>query len=236
MKINTLIVDDSPNWRQTLSEYVALMPILNLVGTCQSAMEAYARLAEEEVDLLICDIEMPQVTGLGLARSLAGGPLILFVTSHPHYALPSYEVAPVDFLLKPIDPERFIRSIERVRQRLLADPESVSIAPYFFVRENHDYVQILYQDVLYIRAQDHFLQVVTRQKTYAPMLTLSKMEEQLKGDAFLRIHRSYLVHRGAIRVITKSEIHLTNGEAIPIGDQYRAKINRLHVDGNLIRK
>jgi two-component system, LytTR family, response regulator LytT len=212
------------------------MPILNLVGTCPSAMEAYARLAHEEIDLLICDIEMPQVTGLGLARSLAGGPLILFVTSHSHYALPSYEVAPVDFLLKPIDPERFMRSIERVRQRLLTDPESIPVAPYFFIRENHDYVQIPYHDVLYIRSQDHFLQVVTSQKTYLPMLPLSKMEEQLKGDVFLRVHRSYLVHRGAIQVITKNEIYLTNGDAIPIGDQYRAKISRLHVDGNLIRK
>lgn len=125
MKVNTPVVDDNPNWRKTLSKLVELNPVLHLVGTCASALEAYAKIAEGDIDLLICDVEMPELSGLGLARSLSKGPLILFVTSHPHDALVCYKVAPVDFLLKSIDMERFTKSVERLRQCLLTAPDEI---------------------------------------------------------------------------------------------------------------
>lgn len=236
MKINTLIIDDNPNWRLTLSKFVEMNPVLKLVAVCESAFEAYAKLTENEVDLLICDIEMPDISGIGLAKSLPNGPLIIFVTSHQEYALDCYEVSPVDFLLKPLNFERFLQSIEKVRKRLLTQPEDIELAPYFFVKDGHNYEQILYHNVLYMKAQEHFLHIVTPNHTYTPMLSISKMEEQLKGDVFLRVHRSYLVHRLAIATITKDDVILTNGEKIPIGDQYRAKISRQHIGGNLISR
>lgn len=236
MKINTLIIDDNPNWRLTLSKFVEMNPVLKLVAVCESAFEAYAKLTENEVDLLICDIEMPDISGIGLAKSLPNGPLIIFVTSHQEYALDCYEVSPVDFLLKPLNFERFLQSIEKVRKRLLSQPEDISLSPYFFVKDGHNYEQVLYHNVLYMKAQEHFLHIVTPNHTYTPMLSISKMEEQLKGDVFLRVHRSYLVHRLAIATITKDDVILTNGEKIPIGDQYRAKISRQHIGGNLINR
>lgn len=236
MKINTLIIDDNPNWRLTLSKFVEMNPVLKLVGVCESAFEAYAKLTENEVDLLICDIEMPDISGIGLAKSLPNGPLIIFVTSHQEYALDCYEVSPVDFLLKPLNFERFLQSIEKVRKRLLSQPEDMSLNPYFFVKDGHSYEQVLYHNVLYMKAQEHFLHIVTPNHTYTPMLSISKMEEQLKGDVFLRVHRSYLVHRLAIATITKDDVILTNGEKIPIGDQYRSKISRQHIGGNLISR
>lgn len=211
-------------------------PILKLVGVCESAFEAYAKLTEQEVDLLICDIEMPDVSGIGLAKSLPNGPLIIFVTSHQEYALDCYEVSPVDFLLKPLNFERFLQSIEKVRKRILTAPEEIAVAPYFFVRDGHNYEQIAYHEVLYMKAQEHFLSIVTHKGTYKPMLSITKMEEQLKGDVFLRVHRSYLVHRSAIQTITKNDIVLSNGELIPIGDQYRSLINRKHLEGKLINR
>ena len=236
MKINTLIVDDNPNWQLTLSKFVEMNPALKLVGVCESAFEAYAKLTEQDIDLLICDIEMPDISGLGLARSLPNGPLIIFVTSHQHYALDCYEVSPVDFLLKPLNFERFLQSIEKARKRILSKPEDIALSPYFFVREDHNYEQIAYHDVLYMKAQEHFLHIITPTRTYTPMLSITKMEEQLKGDVFLRVHRSFLVHRLAIQTIGKNDIVLTNGEVVPIGDQYRAQINRKHIEGNLISR
>ena len=236
MKINTLIIDDNPNWRLTLSKFVEMNPALKLVGVCSSALEAYAKLIEQEVDLLICDIEMPDISGLGLAKSLPNGPLIIFVTSHQEYALDCYEVSPVDFLLKPLNFERFLQSIEKARKRILSKPEDIALAPYFFVRDGHNYEQIAYHDVLYIKAHEHFLYIVTPNRTYRPMLSITKMEEQLKGNVFLRVHRSYLVHRLAIQTIDKNDIILSNGEVIPIGDQYRSVINRKHVESKLISK
>lgn len=236
MKINTLIIDDNLDWQKIISKLVQMNPLLNLVGVCGSAMEAYAKLVEGEIDLLICDIEMPDMSGLQFVKSLRIAPMVIFVTAHRDYALDCYEVSPVDFLLKPLDLERFLQSIEKVRVRFLNSPEIAEIEPYFFVRENLNYVQIPYKDVLYMKAQENFLQIVTTTQDFLPILSITKMEEQLKGDRFLRVHRSFLINRSAINIISKNDIILTNGQSIPIGDQYRTQINRKHIDGNLVSR
>ncbi|AFK04616.1 two component transcriptional regulator, LytTR family [Emticicia oligotrophica DSM 17448] len=236
MKINTLVVDDNPDWQTILSKFVQMNPNLELVGVCSSAMEAYGKMAEVEVDLLICDIEMPDMTGLALVKSIRIPPLVIFVTAHPNYALDCYEVSPIDFLLKPIDLERFIRSIERVKVRMIHPPESANAEPYFFIRENLNYVQIEYREVLYMKSQENFLQIVTTSKSFLPILSIAKMEEQLKGDRFLRVHRSYIVNRSAINLITKSELILVDGTIIPIGEQYRMQVTRKHIEGKLISR
>ncbi|MBL7817970.1 MAG: response regulator transcription factor [Saprospiraceae bacterium] len=230
MKINTLILDDMPNWQKIIEKFVTMNPVLNLVATCDSAMSAYAVLAEHDIDLLISDIEMPDFSGLNFVKSLKSPPLVIFVTAHRDYALDCYEVAPIDFLLKPLDYGRFLQAIEKVRQRVVNAAEVPPIEPYFFVRENLNYVQIRYKDVLYIKAQEHFVQIVTKDGSILPILTMARLEEKLKHDIFLRVHRSYLVHREAIKTIGKNEIVLINGEEIPIGDQYRNKINQKHIE------
>lgn len=236
MKINTLIIDDNLDWQKIISKLVQLNPLLNLVGVCDSAMQAYAKLVEGEIDLLICDIEMPDMSGLQLIKSLRSAPFVIFVTAHRDYALDCYEVSPIDFLLKPIELERFLQSIEKVRLKYINTPDTLEIEPYFFVRENLNYVQILYKDVLYMKAQENFLLIVTTTQNYLPILSITKMEEQLKGDKFLRVHRSFIVNRSAIRVISKNDITLSNGQSIPIGEQYRTQINRKHIDGNLVSR
>ena len=176
MKINTLVVDDDAIWKKVITKFVQMNPLLELVGVCSTAIETYAKLAQVEVDVLICDIELPDMSGLSLIRSLPRPPLVIFVTSYRHYALDCYEVSPVDFLLKPLELDRFLQSIEKVRQRLLVPPETSTIAPYFFVREALNYVQIAYNDVLYMKAQENFLQIVTPNQTFLPILSITKME------------------------------------------------------------
>jgi len=236
MKINTLIIDDNVDWQKIISKVVQLNPILNLVGVCSSVMEAYAKLVDGNIDLLICDIEMPDMSGLQFVKSLRITPMVIFVSAHRDYALDCYEVSPVDFLLKPLDLNRFLKSIEKVRLRYLNQNGMVEIEPYFFIRENLNNVQIPYKDVIYMKAQENFLQIVTSTKSFLPILSISKMEEQIKGDRFLRVHRSFLVNRSEISLIGKNEIMLSNGLSIPIGDQYRTQINRKHLDGNLVSR
>jgi DNA-binding LytR/AlgR family response regulator len=124
--------------------------------------------------------------------------------------------------------------IEKVRLHLENAPEVLPIDPYFFIRENSSFVQIRYNDVLYMEARDNTVYIATKEQTYAPTLTLAKLEEKLKSDIFLRVHRAYLVHRNAISRINKNDIVLTNEAEIPIGDQYRNKINQNHIDGRSI--
>lgn len=236
MKINTLVVDDDINWQKIIGKFVQMHPNLELVGVCGSAMEGYSKMSDVEVDLLICDIEMPEMSGLSFVKSIRHRPFVIFVTAHRDYALDCYEVSPVDFLLKPLELDRFLKAIEKVKERFVNVEDASHVEPYFFVRENSSYIQIAYKEVLYMKAQENYLQIVTKQASYSPIVSISKMEEQLRSEVFMRVHRSYLVHRSAIQVITKNEIVLTSGDSIPIGDQYRNQITRKHIEGNLISR
>jgi DNA-binding LytR/AlgR family response regulator len=236
LKANTLVVDDDELWQKSISKFVLMNPNLNLVGTCSSAMEAYAQIVESDIDLIICDIEMPEMSGIEFIKNIKNPPLVIFITSHRDYALDCYEVSPVDFLLKPLDVPRFMASIEKVRVRLVNPPELSTIEPYLFVRENNNYVQIAYKDVHYMMAEDNFLNIVTPTQTYMPILTISKMEQFLKGDVFMRVHRSYLVNRSYISMITKNDVILSSGKTIPLGEQYRNQINKKHIESNLISR
>lgn len=230
MKIKTLIIDDDPHWRLVFEKFVKINPLIEVVGSCDSALEAYALMMDKEVDLLICDIEMPEMSGLDLVKSLKFPPLVIFVTAHRDYALDCYEVSPIDFLLKPTDLPRFLKALEKVRSRLDNAHETAMIVPYFFIRDALGYVQVSYDNVLYMEAKDNTIHIVTKDDVYTPTLTLAKLEEKLKNDIFLRVHRSFLVHRNAIARVNKNEIILTNHTEIPIGDQYRNKINQKHID------
>lgn len=228
MKINTLIIDDSPEWRDILVRLAKMNPIINLVAVCESALEAYTHIADGAIQLIICDIEMHPISGLDFIKNLTDSPLVIFVTAHQGYALNCYEVSPLDFLVKPIEPVRFFKSIEKARKRLTEASEAVE--PYFYIWENKAYVQIHYRDVLYIKAEGNFVQIVTPEQMYMPAGTITKMEEKLKPDIFLRVHRSFLVHRNAIAKVTRNEVVLRSGQEIPIGDQYRNKINQKQIE------
>lgn len=236
MKIHTLVVDDDPNWQKIIGKFVEMHPNLELVATCGSAMSAYAHLTDTEIDLMICDIEMPEMSGLSFVKSISQAPLVIFVTAHRDYALDCYEVSPVDFMIKPLELERFLKAIEKAKKRFVGSTEVATLEPYFFVRENLNYVQIAYRDVRYMKAHENFVHIITNTQTYSPILSITKMEEQLRNDYFLRVHRSFLVNRSLISVITKNEVVLSTGEVLPIGDQYRSIINRRHIEGNFVSR
>lgn len=235
MKINTLVIDDNPHWQKTISKFVEINPILHLVGVCSSAMEAYGQLSEDNIQLIICDIEMPEVSGLELAKSVQDKVLIIFATAHQQYALECYDVTPVDFLLKPIDHARFLKSIEKAKDKLLQG-KSKEVEPYFFIRESHSYIQIAHKDVLYIQSNEHSINIVTETTSFSPFLSISKFEEEIKSDLFLRVHRSYIVNRQAISSISKNDLTLKDGQTVPIGEQYRRQLKEKHILSNLLSK
>ncbi len=235
LKISTLIIDHDPDWGTILGEMVSANPFTDLVATCTSVIEGHTFLARHAIDLIICDIDMPDISGLDFVRSLQQPPLIIFVTANREYALDCYDVSPVDFLLKPISHNRFIRAIEKARNQFELLHQS-DIDPYFLIRENQSYVQIAYDDVLFMKAQENFLHIITTNQSYMPILSISKVEESLRGNVFLRVHRSYLVNRSAITQIGKTELTLASGHVIPIGDQYRHILNIRHIQRGLITR
>lgn len=236
MQIKTLILDDDPLWQQSLSKLVLLHPSLQLVEIGSNALEGYQILAEKAIDLLICDIEMPEVNGIEWIKNLTHPPLVVLVTSHQEYALDGYEISPVDFLVKPLDVARFFKSIDRVKERLSQTQSFSTVSPYLFIREQNAYIQIPYHQIEYMESEDNILKIITPTKIFQPILTIGKMEQFLKGDVFIRIHRSFLVNREAIVRISKNEITTQSGKVLPIGDQYRDQISQSHIKNHLITR
>ncbi|MBL7816131.1 MAG: response regulator transcription factor [Saprospiraceae bacterium] len=242
MSIRTIIIDDDAIWRDLTTEFVKMNTLLDLVGTFDSAIAAYPFLMKEKVDLVLLDVEMPQLDGLKFAKSLTHPPLIVFITSHAESAVEGFEVAATDFLVKPFTFERFFKMTERVRQTLAANTESLSPPQYesindnyFFIRSNNSFVKINTNEVLFIKAMENFIQIVTPQQKYTALIPLSTAEEQLPSDKFMRVHRSYIVNAQNISVMNKDHIIMDEFN-IPISEQYRENILKTIIESNLLKK
>ena len=242
MKINTLIIDDDPLWRDLLERFAKMNSLIHLVDSFDSALKAYAKVSEGEIDLLLLDVDMPELSGIDFVKSLERPPFVIFITAHSKYALDSYDVSAVDYLVKPFTYDRFLKAIERVRERLLvkqrlkSSENPVIEQDYFFIRVNQNYLRFLYDDVLYMKAQENFTQIFTKDNSEMALVNIRNIEKQLLNDVFVRVHRSYLVNRKAITMLTKDHVLLINGLEIPIGKQYKQNVESDLVQSKLIKR
>ena len=229
MNISCLIVDDEPLARNLLKEYVNKVPYLELKGTCSNALEAIEVLRRESVDLLLLDIQMPDITGTTFVKTLQRKPLVIFTTAYSEYALESYELDVVDYLLKPVTFERFLRAIDKVSQRLApgvkplyADKseESKPASPFIFIKDGTKLVKVRWEDIQYIEGLKDYVTIHTRDRKIVTLHRLKALETQLPAGKFIRIHNSYIVALAAIDVIHKSDVQI--GKAmLPVSDTYR---------------
>jgi len=233
---SVLIVDDEFLARKLLQGYVAKMPELNLVGTAQNASEAFAMVKEQQVDILLLDIHMPDLNGIELARTLSGIPAIIFTTAYSEYALESYEVSAVDYLLKPISLPRFSAAIEKAMAKIKSlntaternETEAVIETPqeangkktFMLVKADYRLYKINFDDLLYIEGQHEYVSFSTRNKRITALYSLKNLEEQLPQDKFIRVHKSYIVSIDEIQEIEQLSVTVA-GQKIPIGGSYR---------------
>lgn len=244
MSIRTIIVDDDAVWRDLISEFVKIDPHLTLVGEFDSAIAAYPVLMAQSIDLILLDVEMPHLDGLKFAASLTHPPLIVFITSHTESAVQGFEVAAIDFLVKPFTVERFSKMVERVRlqlenqstsQNAFLEQNPPHTDTFFFIRSSNSFVKINYGDVLYIKAMENFIQIVTPTLKYTALIPLSTVEEQLPSDKFMRAQRSYLINVQNIESMTKDTVHFGEYQ-VPISEQYRDKIVKTFIESRLLKK
>lgn len=229
MNISCLIVDDEPLARNLLKEYVNKVPYLELKGTCANALEALEVLRRESVDLLLLDIQMPDITGTTFVKTLQRKPLVVFTTAYSEYALESYELDVVDYLLKPVTFERFLRAIDKVSQRLTPEGKPVSAdksessepaASFIFIKDGTKLIKVLWEDIRYIEGLKDYVTIHTRDQKIVTLQRLKALETQLPAGKFIRIHNSYIVALAAIDVIHKSDVQI--GKAmLPVSDTYR---------------
>ncbi|MBD2768684.1 response regulator transcription factor [Hymenobacter sp. BT664] len=207
--LSCLIVDDEPLAQEVLQTYVAHTPGLVLVGTCAHAPAALAALRQQPVDLLFLDIEMPLLNGLEFLRSLAQPPAVIFTTAYREYAVEGFELAAVDYLVKPVSFPRFTQAVNRVLHRLpggAVAPAAPVAAPAkpeagIFLRVDKRLVKVALADILYLESLKDYVRVHTRTGPLVTYHTLQGLADQLPADRFVRVHKSYLVALEHVRAI-----------------------------------
>ena len=223
-----LIVDDNKMARMALKQLVGQVQTLELMAECTDAMEAFVAMNSHQVDLLLLDIEMPDMSGLDLIKKLGNKrPLIIFTTAKKDYAVEAFELNVVDYLVKPITLPRLTQAIEKANEALESNKEEVKVEEqgFVFVKDNGVLKRISIDDILYLEAMGDYVKVHTPQKFHVVHATLKSIEEKLPPSKFIRVHRSYIVAINKIDYIQEGTITIGK-TTIPVADTHRGNLNR----------
>ncbi|HET6767442.1 MAG TPA: response regulator transcription factor [Chitinophagaceae bacterium] len=232
-KIRCLIIDDEPLAREILKQHVEGVEVLELVGVCNNAVEAISFLQQHAVDLLFLDIQMPQLLGTNFIRTLKNPPKVIFTTAYRKYAVEGFELDAVDYILKPISFERFLKAVNKVLQinnftepvSLSKENNSESSSLFLYFRADRKMVKVFYHEILFIESLKDYIKIVTTTKTIVTKYVLYTLEEMLPTGEFLRIHRSYIVAINKIDSYNADSIQIAKHE-LPIGKIYKIDVIR----------
>jgi len=234
-KIKCLVIDDEQPSREIIQKHIAGVDALELTGSCTNAVEALSFLQSNTVDLLFLDIQMPHILGTNFIRTLKNPPKVIFITAYRKYALEGFELDAVDFLLKPISFDRFLKAVNKVLQLNLQSnipesekPESTkeTAQPFLYFRSDRKMVKVLFNEILYIEGLRDYIRIFTTTKTIVTKHLLTSLEEMLPADAFLRIHRSYIVSLNKIDSYNAETIEIAKKE-LPIGRLYKHDVTKI---------
>lgn len=231
MNIRCIAVDDEPLALNQLAGYISRVPFLELIASCQDAFEAMKVLSEEEVDLVFLDINMPDLSGIDLVRSLIVKPLIVFTTAYSEYAVDGFKLDAIDYLLKPFEFHDLLKAADKARKymeiRSIANQDNDSVQlnsdGSLFVKADNKVVRINVADIKYIEGMNEYVRIFIEgeDKPVMTLLSMKKMEERLPVHQFMRVHRSYIVNLQKITEISRLRIIFGNNVYIPVGDNYK---------------
>ncbi|MEL6124601.1 MAG: LytTR family DNA-binding domain-containing protein, partial [Bacteroidota bacterium] len=232
--INTIIVDDEPLALEILEAHISNIPELNLIAKCGNALEANKVLANGEVDLMFLDIQMPQLTGVEFLRSLSHPPMVIFTTAYAEYAVEGFNLEALDYLLKPISFERFLKAsnkaIEKFKSEIVSEATTDSGEDFFFVKSDKKMMKVFYRDILYIEGLKDYVIMRTETGRVITLQTMKSLEKKLPADMFMRIHRSYILNLTKLQAIEGNMVELTEKgqkKQIPIGKNYRDSLSAI---------
>jgi DNA-binding LytR/AlgR family response regulator len=237
--MNCIIVDDDKLSIKIIEEFVGRTEGLHLVGSFSSAVKAMNSLNQpdaEKVDLIFLDIEMPEMSGIEFLESIDIVPQVIIYSSQEKYALESYEYDVTDYLLKPVQFGRFIKAVNRARERYKRKESPVKESTEIFIKNNGSLVRIKYDDILWIEALENYVVLNTFSERYTIHFTMKSIADKMPPNKFMRIHRSFIVNFSKIKVIEDNSVIIktdSGTKVIPIGKSYREKLMN---DINLISK
>ena len=235
-KIICLAIDDEPPALQVIEKYIASMPALELKASVNNAVDALSIVQNNKIDLIFLDIQMPQLLGTDFMRSLINPPKVIFTTAFRKYAVDGFELDAVDYLLKPISFERFLKAVNKVmRLNINTDENDFNFKTtqsnthsdsFIYLRADRKNIKVNFDDILFIESLKDYIKVVTKDKTIVTKQAISSIEENLPADLFVRTHRSFIVSLKRIESYTNELIQISRYE-IPISRSYRHEVEKL---------
>ena len=227
--IKAIIVDDEPLALDVLETYIEKMPELTLVAKCENALEANEALKNNDIDLMFLDIQMPQITGVEFLKSLNNPPAVIFTTAYPDYAVEGFELNAVDYLLKPISLDRFMKAVNKVSEKIgKQGGESTTTVEmegdFFFVKADKKLIKVDFDDIIYIEGLKDYVIIRQEAGRVITLQTMKSLETKLPDTIFKRVHRSYIVNINKINAVVGNMLEVTEkGQTkhIPIGKNYR---------------
>jgi len=242
MKLNCLLIDDEPEALEILESYVQLVEHLELVAKCENAMQAFQVLHQKKVDLIFLDIKMPKLLGTDFLRSLQNPPKVIFTTAYREYALDGFELNVVDYLLKPISFDRFLRAVGKVTKN---DDEKVTVdadegladkKPFLYFRNDRKMVKVMTNEILYIESLKDYIKIITdSEKPLVVKQTISSLEEMSPDTNFIRIHRSFIVAIDKINSIEGNSI-IIGKKIIPISRNIKDEVMERILNNKMIKR
>lgn len=230
MKLRCLIVDDEPLAHDVILRYLEDIPFLEKAGQCYLATEAFAFLNHHKVDLIFLDIRMPKLSGLDFLRTLNQRPLVVITSAYEEHALESFELEVVDYLLKPFRFDRFLKAANRALEqytlrKLVVIVPAPPVVPHeaepLYIKSDKKLVQMQLDDVYYLESLGNYVKVWGRDQFLLTQRTLGSFEEQLPSDAFIRIHKSFILNKKFVHYIEGNMIRLLNGKVLPLGKTFK---------------
>jgi len=219
-----IIVDDDELSRNIIEDLVQETEDLELVKSCENAVEAYNILREQQIDLAFLDIEMPKMNGMELLQSLSGPTQVILITSHTEYAPESYEHEVTDFIVKPVSHGRYLKAIEKVRKKAETSTSRKS-GDKLFIKADSRLVQLDPNDIMYVEALGNYVNIYTEKERLTVHFTMKEIEARLSDHDFLRVHRSYIVKLDRIESIEDNTIAIS-GKRIGIGRAYKEDLQK----------
>ena len=228
-KIRCLLLDDEPIAIRIIERHLANFPEMEVVGRFHSAPSAMSFLRKQEVDLIFSDIEMPQMNGLQFLKSLKNPPSLIFTTAYRNYAVEAFDLDVVDYLMKPISFDRFVKAVNKYFEMIPRDFEvqqgtaESACDGYVYIRAGKKIHKILLKDILYIESFKDYVNIHATDRSITARQTLTSIENTLPEDRFMRLHRSYIVSIDHITGFTSTTVDI-NGKELPIGRNYKQQV------------
>jgi DNA-binding LytR/AlgR family response regulator len=239
--LNCVTIDDEPLARECIVNYINEIDFLQSVGTGNNPLELTKLLDDQKVDLIFLDIQMPVINGIEFLKMAAHPPMVIITTAYPSYALESFQLDVLDYLVKPITFNRFFKAVNKAKDyhQLLTrstPAEQPKTEPdYFFIKCDYKYERIYFDEILYVQALQNYVTIFTAKGKYVTLLSLKNVEEKLDGKFFIRVHKSFIVSISKIEAIENSEI-VIQSHRIPLSRNYHDQVLSQVVNDRLWKK